>query len=1183
MNGDQADRKWHDLVNGESGREMGNSLLTQDLIDNHGFQFYLNDKPKWRPMLESLFLDEVYIIGTIVKELATNVNLPAKMKFFVLQDLESTMIDVIAAKWIEFSSEDLVQPCLDFIRVDNHMDYISAWLDDDPYYDDVRNACNYDTPDYDRNYITHFFGKAVVAWLDNESVGPKQYDISVDTTVIDWTYTEYPGGCFLPGTAVIGEEGTDVCIEDLQESDLILGRAGNVGVISSEKAGVTLTTPTPAFGFNDDEPFFLSSHPFWSQDGWRAINPIVARDENDWLDIGPLKVGDYVCKAKSINGQDIEYEWVKIERFSIKVYPAGTRFYGIHTREGPRSYHANKYLVMQNYPEITIQRVADRMAKLNKKTQQAVQKELKRIKPTLKNVLGEAAAEAVASLASKRVLRQLTNSSKPKRNVVLSKDFTLPPIALKYKASNVSYGSYKMPTSLLIHRRQLYVDKKFVNETFISNDKEISWCRKMEDGLWEHGCLRLFGNNRMGSGFIALTKNKNDEDPVLHAELTAHYKVNIYKCDKSYEEIDPPDDDGVKTRARLPRSDLTWYECGAFEMGLKYDPEVEDWAAIEIGQVDEFDDLDGCIKLDEDENDHLTVDIPVPPKYAKYTEHIKLFGTFDAFYQTFQGYCTEYDPEAADLAGKTYGWRGTYDTWKEFDDDELEKARKFLLKSKIHSKTVIGLSTGGVKREMDRNQSQVFSRMALHLKDKVKNSLSVDDLYTLTPPDPTELHNRTFALMEKCMKYDMADEDREAVLGDAKPILSGPEQDVADAHQEFIGVRFAHCYCMNALSRQDSFDDRISDTRRNQLLYFFAGDEENNCMSTDQDYRSANNDLARLAFIGLCPRIQDYIDDDGPGWAQQLYDYITTPDKLIEFAMISEVDQDCAKIQKQAMVLYCLDPDQDLGMDFYNQVMMTKLQINFDYFNGSDECVDDMIDIIGDILNILVETILAGDDEELVGQIKDQCQEELQELQDELDQYGQDRMTVMNDFITQVILKGGFTGDFWDRYFAAGKGILDTMEPPIVGKALKWMCGMVLPSIAFFFTIQAFTNFGNLTTTQRAAIILDASSTALSMINEGGPPLIDKFKECFNKGEGDFKFVTMYSDAETSGVTLVRLSTLTESAGSAAAGELFCFQTGFKRYCAKNSQNCNLQCSSNEDVYLNSWLEVSWLDQCFLY
>ena len=1137
MNGHQAQTAWHDIVHGDSGRDLGNSLLTQDLIDNHSFDFYLNDKRKWLPMLESLFQDEVYIIGTIVKELSTKVDLPGKMKFFVLQALGSTKIDTIAKKWIACSSKEVVQPAINFVTTDNHMELISSWLDNDPYHNDVLRACNYDTKDYDRHYIIHHFGESVVRWLNNSSHGPKLYGISVDVSAIDWTYTEYPGGCFLAGTVVTSEGGNDVCIEDLQENDLILGRAGNVGVISSEKAGVTLTNPTPAFGFNDDEPFFLSSHPFWSQDGWRAINPGVARDENDWLDIGQLNVGDYVCKAKSINGQDIEYEWVKIDRFTTKIYPAGTRFYGIHTREGPRSYHANKYLVMQNYPEITIQRVADRMAKLDKKTQQTVQKELNRIKPILKNVLGEAAGEAVSSLASKRVVNELTKPSKPKSNIVLSKDFTLPPLALKYETKNVSYGSYKMPTLIMIHRRQLYVDKKFVKEMLISSEREVSWCRRVEDGLWEHGCLRLYDNNMAGSGFIALTKNKNDKEALFQTEVKVHFKVASYTCEKSNEEIDRPDEDGVKRKVPLPRRPLTWKRCGSFEMGVVYNPDMHLWRAVDIGELGGRECLGGYIKLDESREQKLIVDIQVPPNYTKFTQHVKLLGTFDPLYQSFIGYCTEYDPEAANLSGKTYAWRGINDTWEDYDNDELEKARQELLKGKVHRQANIGLSTCGAKLEVEETRCQVPSKMFLFLKDKVNNSLSTNELLTLTPPDSSTLHSDTFGLLEKCMKYKMSDEDRAAVFGDSKPILSGQEEAVAEAHKEFIGTRFAHCYCMNALSRDENFEDRITEKQRNQLLYFFAGNDKDGCMSTDQDYRSANNDLARLAFIANCPRIQDYIDDDGPGWAQKLYDELTDPGELITFALISEVDKDSAKIQKQAMVLYCLDPDRDLGLDFYNKVMLTKLQSNFDYFYGSDDILDDMIDIAGDILDIIINDILAEGDAELVGNIREQCNRELDELKNELDEYQMDHMGTIIDFVTQVIKKGKFKGDFWDRYFEAGKDILDSMTPKIAGKALKWLCGMVLPSIGFFFTLQAFTNFENLRPEQKASIILDATSTALSMINKGGPKLLNKFKDCFGKGYSDMEYIKVFGKAEQSGVTLTGLTKLTESAGSAAAGE----------------------------------------------
>jgi hypothetical protein len=37
------------------------------------------------------------------------------------------------------------------------------------------------------------------------------------------------------------------------------------------------------FGFNNEKPFFTSCHPFWTQHGWKAIDPEGAKTENDPL------------------------------------------------------------------------------------------------------------------------------------------------------------------------------------------------------------------------------------------------------------------------------------------------------------------------------------------------------------------------------------------------------------------------------------------------------------------------------------------------------------------------------------------------------------------------------------------------------------------------------------------------------------------------------------------------------------------------------------------------------------------------------------------------------------------------------------------------------------------------------------------------------------------------------------
>ena len=59
--------------------------MLQYLIDHHDFQEFLKYKEHWVKTLENVLLDEVYIIGTVVKEMTEKDNLPAKMKIFMLK------------------------------------------------------------------------------------------------------------------------------------------------------------------------------------------------------------------------------------------------------------------------------------------------------------------------------------------------------------------------------------------------------------------------------------------------------------------------------------------------------------------------------------------------------------------------------------------------------------------------------------------------------------------------------------------------------------------------------------------------------------------------------------------------------------------------------------------------------------------------------------------------------------------------------------------------------------------------------------------------------------------------------------------------------------------------------------------------------------------------------------------
>ena len=43
---------------------------------------------------------------------------------------------------------------------------------------------------------------------------------------------------------------------------------------------------TILFGFNDEESFFTANHVFYTTTGLRAIDPIGAKRENPWLEVG---------------------------------------------------------------------------------------------------------------------------------------------------------------------------------------------------------------------------------------------------------------------------------------------------------------------------------------------------------------------------------------------------------------------------------------------------------------------------------------------------------------------------------------------------------------------------------------------------------------------------------------------------------------------------------------------------------------------------------------------------------------------------------------------------------------------------------------------------------------------------------------------------------------------------------
>ena len=103
------------------------------------------------------------------------------------------------------------------------------------------------------------------------------------------------GGCFVAGTLIAMADGTSKPIERVAVGDRVLGRSGSsVRVLHLLRPALG---DRPLYAFNGGHPFVTASHPFLTEDGWKAVDPDAARAEVPGLRVGRLAIGDVLVAA----------------------------------------------------------------------------------------------------------------------------------------------------------------------------------------------------------------------------------------------------------------------------------------------------------------------------------------------------------------------------------------------------------------------------------------------------------------------------------------------------------------------------------------------------------------------------------------------------------------------------------------------------------------------------------------------------------------------------------------------------------------------------------------------------------------------------------------------------------------------------------------------------------------------
>jgi hypothetical protein len=281
-----------------------------------------------------------------------------------------------------------------------------------------------------RSWDRYGFGVAVANYLNGK---PKELGLTTGTSPDN--DPDKGAGCFVAGTIVQLADGREMAIEEVREGHRVVGKDGGISTQTGERVILELEQGEYIYGIDDgtrqDEPFFSAGHLFWTPQGWKAIDPAIARLENPQRDVSELKPGDVVFRLRATGGtgstneppqwaagpaesesvgtiacptlnevpraagpsitglrSHLAYDEVCIRAFTRAYLPEGGRLYGLHLVDGPNSYHANGYLVAMNYPHFTVQRLAHGFARLSEAERRHLERCLTEVMPLLKHSVG---------------------------------------------------------------------------------------------------------------------------------------------------------------------------------------------------------------------------------------------------------------------------------------------------------------------------------------------------------------------------------------------------------------------------------------------------------------------------------------------------------------------------------------------------------------------------------------------------------------------------------------------------------------------------------------------------------------------------------------------------------------------------------------------------------------------------
>ncbi|MEC8466799.1 MAG: Hint domain-containing protein, partial [Pseudomonadota bacterium] len=138
------------------------------------------------------------------------------------------------------------------------------------------------------------------------------------------------GGCFVPETFITMHDGTLKPVIEVKVGERVKSPQGYNTVLKKHVYDHT----GKLFGVNDSENFVTGSHPIYTVEGWKAFEPVKAKQLNPELDIQQLSLGDVIVTDKG------HVTLNKITHIPVQ----GLKVYNLRL-DGSQEYYADGFVV----------------------------------------------------------------------------------------------------------------------------------------------------------------------------------------------------------------------------------------------------------------------------------------------------------------------------------------------------------------------------------------------------------------------------------------------------------------------------------------------------------------------------------------------------------------------------------------------------------------------------------------------------------------------------------------------------------------------------------------------------------------------------------------------------------------------------------------------------------------------